>query len=116
MATGRASLAEDAGASTVEAAFALAALVSVLVLCLAGITAVSAQIRCVDAAREAARLAARGDATAVTAVVRRIAPDGATVRLRSEGDLVVASVTARPVLLPGMAITAEAVSAAEPPR
>ena len=33
----------------------------VLVLCLAGLTAVSMQVRCVDAAREAARLAARGD-------------------------------------------------------
>ena len=34
---------------------------SVLVLCLAGVTAVSMQVRCIDAAREAARLAARGD-------------------------------------------------------
>lgn len=109
-------LADDAGASTVEAAFALAALVSVLVLCLAGISAVSVQVRCVDAAREAARLAARGDVPAATAVVRRLAPAGATFRLRSEGDLVVASVIARPVLLPGLAITAEAVSAAEPSR
>lgn len=113
---GRARSVDDSGASTVEAAFALAALVSVLVFCLAGITAVSAQIRCVDAAREAARLAARGDASAVTAVVRRIAPDGATVRLRSEGDVVVARVTARPVLLSGLAITAEAVAAVEPSR
>jgi len=113
---GRARFSEDSGASTVEAAFALAALVSVLVLCLAGITAVSAQIRCIDAAREAARLAARGDISAVTAVVQRIAPDGATVRLRSEGDLLVARVTARPALLPGMAISAEAVSAVEPSR
>lgn len=108
--------ADDAGASTVEAAFALAALVSVLVLCLAGISAVSAQVRCIDAAREAARLAARGDTPAATAVVRRIAPAGAAVRLRSEGDLVVATVTARSALLPGLAISAEAVSAAEPSR
>ncbi|QZA07478.1 pilus assembly protein [Mycolicibacter heraklionensis] len=112
--TGRARFVEDSGASTVEAAFALAALVSVLVLCLAGISAVSAQIRCVDAAREAARLAARGDVPAVTAVVRRLAPAGATVRLRSEGDVVVARVSAQPVLLPGLAIAAEAVAAAEP--
>ncbi|MDM4141072.1 TadE family type IV pilus minor pilin, partial [Mycobacterium sp. FLAC0960] len=51
----------DAGTSTVEAALGIAALVVVLVLCLAGVTAVSMQVRCVDAAREAARLAARGD-------------------------------------------------------
>jgi Flp pilus assembly protein TadG len=49
------------GASTVEAAIAIAALVVVLVLCLAGVSAVLMQVRCVDAAREAARLAARGD-------------------------------------------------------
>ena len=49
------------GATTVEAAFAIAALVVVLVLCAAGLTALSMQVRCIDAAREAARLAARGD-------------------------------------------------------
>ncbi|MEB3035022.1 TadE family type IV pilus minor pilin [[Mycobacterium] nativiensis] len=107
-------LADDAGAGTVEAAFALAALVSVLVLCLAGISAVSAQIRCVDAAREAARTAARGDTPAAMAVARRIAPDGAAIRLRADGGLVVATVTARLTLLPGLPVSAEAVSAAEP--
>ena len=39
----------------------MAALVVVLMLCVAGLTAVSMQVRCIDAAREAARLAARGD-------------------------------------------------------
>ncbi|MCV7274964.1 TadE family type IV pilus minor pilin [Mycolicibacter arupensis] len=112
---GHAPCADDAGASTVEAAFALAALVSVLVLCVAGISAVSTQIRCIDAAREAARLGARGDVSAVTVVVRQIAPAGATVQLHAEGDLVVARVTARPILLPGLAVAAESVSALEPP-
>lgn len=112
--TGRGRVAGEAGASTVEAAFALAALVSVLLLCLAGISAVSAQVRCVDAAREAARLAARGDDAAATAVVRRLAPAGAAVRLRSDGEFMVATVTVRPALLPGLAVSAEAVSAAEP--
>lgn len=105
---------QDSGSSTVEAAFALAALISVLMLCLAGMSAVTAQLRCIDAAREAARLAARGDAARVTAVVARMAPAGASVQLRSEGELVVARVIARPVLLPGMAIAAEAVSMLEP--
>lgn len=109
-------LTDDAGASTVEAAFALAALVAVLVLCLAGISAVSAQLRCLDAAREAARLAARGDAPAATAVARRIAPAGAAVRLHPDGGFVVATVTVRPALLPGLVVSAEAVSAAEPSR
>ncbi|MDO3640326.1 TadE family type IV pilus minor pilin, partial [Mycolicibacterium arseniciresistens] len=44
-----------------EAAFAVAAVVTVLVLCAAGVSAVAMQVRCLDAAREAARLAARGD-------------------------------------------------------
>ncbi|MEO6795153.1 MAG: TadE family type IV pilus minor pilin [Mycobacterium sp.] len=114
--TGRGRLADDAGASTVEAAFALAALVSVLVLCLAGISAVSAQVRCVDAAREAARSAARGDTPAAMAVGRRIAPVGATIRLHSDGGYAIATVSVRLALLPGLAISAEAVSAAEPSR
>lgn len=114
--TGRGPTADDTGAATVEAAFALAALVAVLVLCVAGIGAVSAQVRCIDAAREAARLAARGDAAAATAAVPRIAPAGATIVLRFEGDLVVATVSAASALLPGVAIHAEAVSAVEPAR
>lgn len=85
-----------------------------LVLCLAGISAVSAQVRCIDAAREAARLAARGDHSTAAVVVRRIAPAGAAVRLRRDGEFVVATVTVRPALLAGLAISAEAVSAAEP--
>lgn len=57
-----------------EAALAIATLVLVLVLCLAGVTAVSMQVRCIDAAREAARLAARGDVRSATDVARSIAP------------------------------------------
>lgn len=87
-----------------------------LVLCLAGITAVSMQVRCVDAAREAARLAARGDERSAVEAARRIAPDGASVQMRRNGELIVATVTVRSNLLPPLAIAAKAVSAAEPPR
>ena len=53
-------------------------MVVVLVLCLGGITAISMQVRCVvDAAREAARLAARGDERSAVDAARRIAPVGA---------------------------------------
>jgi hypothetical protein len=96
----------------VEAAFAVASLVVVLVLCVAGVTAVSTHIRCVDAAREAARLAARGYGEPDAA--RTLAPDGATVAVRRDGDFVVATVTARSALLPGVTISAEAVAASEP--
>ncbi len=94
----------------------LAALVAVLVLCLAGVTAVSMQVRCVDAAREAARLAARGDESAAVGIAREIAPAGAVVQVRRDGEFVVASVTARSNLLPALVISAEGVSATEYPR
>jgi hypothetical protein len=72
------------------------------------------QVRCVDAAREAARLAARGDHGSAADAAQGIAPDGAAVQLRSDGELVVARVTAKSPLLPGVTIAAEAVAATEP--
>jgi hypothetical protein len=72
------------------------------------------QVRCVDAAREAARLAARGDDGSASDAARSIAPDGAAVQLRRDGGFVVATVTARSPLLPGVTVAAEAVAAAEP--
>jgi len=86
----------------------------VLILCVSGLTAVSMQIRCLDAAREAARLAARGDDGSASGAAQGIAPEGAAVQLRRDGELVVATVTARSALLPGITIAAEAVAAAEP--
>jgi hypothetical protein len=96
----------------VEAAFAVAALVVVLVVCVSGLTAVAMHIRCVDAAREAARLAARGADGSV--VARGIAPHGAALQLHRDGDLVVATVTAQSTFLPGVTIAARAVAAVEP--
>jgi len=84
------------------------------VLCLAGITAVSMQVRCIDAAREAARLAARGDDRAAITAARGIAPGDAGVQLHRDGGFVVAKVTARSNLLPGLGITATGISALEP--
>ncbi|MDT5016388.1 MAG: hypothetical protein QOD39_2548 [Mycobacterium sp.] len=69
-------------------------------------------IRCVDAAREAARLAARGGDGVGAA--RAVAPDGAAVQLRRDGEFVVATVTSRSGLLPGINIAAQAVAAVEP--
>ncbi|MEU9807033.1 TadE family type IV pilus minor pilin [Mycobacterium sp. NPDC050853] len=87
---------------------------SVLVLCAAGIQAVSMQVRCVDASREAARLVARGDEMAARSVAQRIAPHGAAVEVRRDGDQVVARVAAKSRLLPAITIAAESVSAMEP--
>ncbi len=99
-----------------EAALGIAVLVVVLVLCLAGVTAVSMQVRCVDAAREAARLAARGDERSAVDAARRLAPGGARVQLHRDGDFLVATVVAHSNLLPTLDIAARAVSAAEPQR
>ena len=86
----------------------------VLILCVSGLTAVSMQVRCVDAAREAARLAARDDGDSASDAAKGIAPEGAVVQLRRDGEFVVAIVTARSPMLPGITITAQAVAAAEP--
>lgn len=107
-------LAASGGFSTVEAALGIATLVLVLVLCLAGVTAISMQLRCMDAAREAARLSARGDGGAAVEVARRIAPPGAQVQVRRDGDFLVATVVAHSKLLPSLDIAATALAAAEP--
>jgi hypothetical protein len=98
----------------VEAAFGVATLVVVLMLCLAGITSVSMQVRCIDAAREAARLAARGDERSAVAAARGVAPAGAAVQLRRDGGFVVATVSITPSLLLALHLTATGVAAVEP--
>ncbi|WP_287217467.1 TadE family type IV pilus minor pilin [Rhodococcus sp. (in: high G+C Gram-positive bacteria)] len=105
---------DDAGGVTVEAAFASASIVAVLVLCLGAVLSVSHQVRCQDAAREAARLAARGDGTRAVEVAARVAPSGASIEVRTDGDLVVATVTVDGPLLPMVTLTADAVAAVEP--
>lgn len=105
----------DRGSVTVEAAVALSALVMVLALCLAAMSAMVAQVRVTDAAGEAARLAARGDEEAAKRAVAELAPSGATLTLSGD-DLVTARVSAVPVggLLPGLRLVATAVAAREP--
>lgn len=67
-------------------------LVGVLLACL-GLLGV-AQLRVTDAAREAARLAARDESPGhVAQAVRRAAPDGATVRVVESADDVTATVS-----------------------
>ena len=74
------------------------------------------QVRCIDAAREAARLAARGDERSAVSTARGIAPGGALVQLRRDGGFIVATVTARSKLLPTLGIGATGVSVVEPPQ
>jgi hypothetical protein len=95
---------------TVEAAIALCAFVAVLGLALAAIVAVTDQLRCTDAAREAARLAARGEPDRGRAAAERIAPGGARVAIQTDGDAITVEVYAEPVggLLPGVHLTGQA--------
>lgn len=86
----------------------------VLVVCLAGASAMSIQVRCIDSAREAARLAARGDERTAAEAARRIGPDGSLLQLRHDGDFVVARVSATAPLWLGFSIAAEAMAAREP--
>ena len=81
---------------------------------MAGLTAFSMQVRCIDAAREAARLAARGDDGDAAQAAHDIAPFGANLDLRDDGGVVVATVEAHSILLPGITIRAHAVAAIEP--
>ena len=65
---------------TAEAALVLPVLVLVLAGALSVLTVLGAQVRCVDAAREGVRAAARGeDQAVVVALAADAAPDGADV-------------------------------------
>lgn len=112
--TGRPGPRSDAGAVTVEAAIAIASIVTVVVLCIGAIVAVSTQVRCIDAAREAARLAARDDRTNAVVAAGRVAPNGAEIAIREDGAFVVATVRARATLFPLVELSAEAVAVKEP--
>ncbi|HET8683949.1 MAG TPA: TadE family type IV pilus minor pilin [Micromonosporaceae bacterium] len=106
----------DRGSATAELAVGLPALV---VLLLAGLTAVSAvttHLRCVGAARDAALAAARGEPG--QAAAGRSAPPAATIRVTVHGDAVHVTVRApvRPLggLVPRLHVAASAVAAVEP--
>lgn len=112
----------DRGSVTAEAAVALPALLLVLAVLIGALNLALAQIRCVDAARIAARGVARGESGGTSGdQARSAAPPGATVRISRGGDLVQVevSVRLRPVKhlpLPAVLVrgTANALVEAEP--
>ncbi|GAC52068.1 MULTISPECIES: TadE family type IV pilus minor pilin [Gordonia] len=104
---------DESGMATVEAAYAIAALVVAVLLAVGAIGGVTAQIRCTDAAREAARLTAAGDDSAGQ-VAKRMAGEGAVVAVSVQGERVVARVRTSVALLPGLVVSAQAVAAKEP--
>ena len=105
----------DRGSVTVEAAVVLSVLMLVVASCLAGISCLIGQMRCTDAAREAARLVARGDDAGARSAVSALAPAGSSLSIGDQGDLISATVTAPAVggLLPGIRLSATVVSARE---
>jgi TadE-like protein len=111
----------DDGYVTAEAAVVLPALVLLLGAALWAIAVAGAQVRCVDAARDGARAAARGEPeSAVVAAAKLAGPPGCDVDVRREAGRVVVTVRARigPGTGPLAAITAPvaestAVAAAE---
>jgi Flp pilus assembly protein TadG len=104
---------------TAETAVVLPVLLLVLACTVAAVTVVGAQLRCVDAAREGARAAARGESQQIVATVAgRFAPDGAVTVVSSDGARVTVRVTAEvaplgPVPL-RTRVSAEAVAEREP--
>jgi hypothetical protein len=109
----------DRGSVTAEAAVALPALVLVGVALASVVTLASAQLRCIDGAREASRAAARSEpAGVIHHLAVRAAPAGATVQVAEHGDKVSVTVRVRVQVLHGMlpdvALSAESTSLVEP--
>ena len=104
---------------TAETAVVLPVLLLVLVGAVAAVTVVGAQLRCVDAAREGARAAARGeDAATVAGWAAAAAPDGArTDMTATDGEVRVAVTVEVAPLGPlpwRVTVSAEAVAQREP--
>jgi Flp pilus assembly protein TadG len=108
----------DAGMATAELAVALPVLVLVTVAAMSAVSVLLAHLRCVDAAREGARAAARGESAAVVrSVAARAGPTAATVAVTTAGEEVTVTVSARTAgvrLLPGLEVRASAVALREP--
>ncbi len=87
----------DRGMVTAELAVAMPAVVMVLAVSLFAFTLASDELRCIDAARAAARAAARGDPSSeVLSVARRMAPAGSQVSIGIGSNTVSVRVAAPP--------------------
>jgi Flp pilus assembly protein TadG len=112
---------DERGAVTAETAVVLP-MIAVFAVGLAWLVSLGVvQVRAQDAAREAARVVARGESVAVgTAYARRVATPGADVSVARDGSTVVVTVRA-PVdgpggffrFLPGYTVQARSVAAVE---
>jgi hypothetical protein len=106
----------DRGSFTAELAAGLPALMLLLLMGMTAVTAVTTRMQCVDAARDAALAAARGEPGALAG--RHRAPPGADVSVTIADGRVTATVRA-PVRalgarLPRLTVSGKAVAAVEP--
>lgn len=109
----------DRGMATAELAVALPAVVLVIVAGMTAVSVLTAQLRCVDAAREAARAAARGESSAIVrSAAARSGPSGSTVSVTGDDREVVVVVSAESGggagILPSFEVRAIAVARREP--
>ncbi len=108
----------DGGFVTAETAVVLPSLILLMAMLIWGVLTAAAQLRCIDAARVAARAAARGDSDAVS-LAQAVAPVGSAVQLVESGDTVRALVEAQSLGPGGLAsvlsltVSADAVAARE---
>jgi Flp pilus assembly protein TadG len=107
---------DDRGAVTVEAAIAFTAFIVLLTMSLCAQAAGADQLRCIDAAREAARLTARGEQEQGRAAAQLIAPPGAEVTISMNGERIQVHVTAVPAggALPLLRVHGRAFAVHEP--
>ncbi|MFI7586321.1 TadE family type IV pilus minor pilin [Spongisporangium articulatum] len=107
----------DGGAVTAELAVLLPGVVLLLAAVLSAGTAAAAQVRCTDAAGQAARLAARDEAGDVVVRAATARAPGSTVTVRVDGGTVRVEVRSAVRLplpgRPGLTVRAEAVAARE---
>lgn len=98
-----------------EAAVGTGAVIAVFGLILASVAMVIGQLRCTDAAVEAARLIARGERDRAREVVARLGTEGARLTVSVRGDLVTTTVTSPPSgFAPFAALESRAVAVMEP--
>jgi Flp pilus assembly protein TadG len=96
-------LRSDHGAITAEAALVLPVLLAFLALGLWVVGTVITNIRCIDAARDTARAAARGESVeSARQLGQRTAPRGATITITQTGSTIHVQVTAAPASPPGV--------------
>lgn len=111
----------ERGSVTAETAVLLPVLLVVLAAAVGVLACVAAQLECIDAARAAARAAARGDRPAdVRLAGERLAPTDARVHVSADDETVevVVSAEVRPfgrvLRLPAVPVSGRAVAAVEP--